>query len=301
MTKEQWPELSFEEAKETYQTIHLWTQIAGKIKLTKMPWINHSWHVTLLVTPFGLTTGNIPAQQQHFQINFDFIRHQLQIISSTGAEKAFALADLSVAACYNNILAALDALGIEVKINPVPNELENPTPFDQDEQHSTYNPVHAAKLHRALLCSNEVLTRFRSEFLGKCSPVHFFWGSFDLAVTRFSGRKAPKHPGGIPNLPDWVVQEAYSHEVSSCGFWPGNEAVPFAAYYCYFYPEPEGYKTASIMPDAAYYHKELGEFVLPYQEVLQSANPSQTLMHFLQSTYEKGAELASWDRQNLEK
>ena len=301
MGKDNWPELSFEEAKETYQTIHLWTQIAGKIKLSKMPWINHSWHVTLSVSPFGLTTGNIPDQQQHFQINFDFIKHQLQIITSSGAERVFTFADLSVAAFYRNLLATLQELGISAKINKVPNELIDPIPFHQDEQHNTYNPMHAANLHGALLCSNEVLNQFRAEFIGKCSPVHFFWGSFDLAVSRFSGRKAPAHPGGVPNLPDWVVREAYSHEVSSCGFWPGNEAVPFAAFYSYIYPEPPGYKSFPIKPPSGFYHKDLGEFILPYKEVQQAANPAQTLLDFLRSTYEAGAETANWDRENLEK
>lgn len=301
MERDNWPELSFEEAKETYQTIHLWTQIAGKIKLSKMPWINHSWHVTLSVTPFGLTTGHIPDRQQHFQINFDFIKHQLQIITSSGAERAFAFADLSVAACYRNLLGDLQDLGIEAKINKVPNELVDPIPFHQDEHHNTYNPLHAANLHGALLRSNEVLNQFRAEFIGKCSPVHFFWGSFDLAVSRFSGRKAPTHPGGVPNLPDWVAREAYSHEVSSCGFWPGNEAVPYAAFYSYIYPEPPGYKSFSIKPASGFYHKDLGEFILPYKEVQQSANPAQTLLDFLESTYEAAAETANWDRENLEK
>ncbi|GEO02856.1 hypothetical protein AAE02nite_05200 [Adhaeribacter aerolatus] len=301
MEKDYWPELSFEEAKATYQTIHLWTQIAGKIKLSKMPWINHSWHVTLSVSPSGLTTGSIPDQQQHFQINFDFIKHQLQIITSSGAERSFALTNLSVAACYRNLLGALQELGIEANINTMPNELVDPIPFHQDEQHHTYQPLHAANLHEALLRANEVLNRFRAEFIGKCSPVHFFWGSFDLAVSRFSGRKAPAHPGGVPNLPDWVAREAYSHEVSSCGFWPGNEAVPYAAFYSYIYPEPPGYKSFPIKPSSGLYHKNLGEFILPYKEVQQAVNPTQTLLDFLQSTYEAAAETANWDRESLEK
>lgn len=301
MKNENWPELTFEMAKETYETIHLWTQIAGKIKVAKLPWINHSWHTTLFVTPFGLTTGDIPAEGKHFQINFDFLHHRLQILTSKKEEQTFDLNSLSVASCYNNTLSVLTDLGIECKINPMPNEIEGAVPFHLDEKHSTYNPEHAAGLHKALLKVNEVFTQFRSGFIGKCSPVHFFWGGFDLAVSRFSGREAPLHPGGVPNLPDRVAQEAYSHEVSSCGFWPGNEAVPFAAFYSYIYPEPEGFMNSVVRPQNAYYHRELGEFLLPYKDVQQAENPSQTLLDFLHSTYEAAANLAKWDRDKLEK
>lgn len=301
MRKEKWPELSYEKAKKTYETIHLWTQIAGKIKLTKLPWINHSWHVTLFVTPFGLTTGDISGSDKHFQINFDFLRHRLQIITSKKEEQVFDLKSLSVASCYNHTLITLKKFGIDCQINPIPNEIENPTPFHLDKVRTTYNPQHAADLHQALLKVNEVFTQFRAAFIGKCSPVHFFWGSFDLAVSRFSGRQAPLHPGGIPNLPDWVTQEAYSHEVSSCGFWPGNDSVPFAAFYSYIYPEPDHFKNSSVKPEAAYYDKNLKEFVLPYIEVQQSENPSETLLDFLHSTYETAANLSQWDRNSLEK
>ena len=208
---------------------------------------------------------------------------------------------LSVASCYHNILSVLQDVGIECKIHPVPNELVDPVPFHLDTAHATYNPQHAADLHKALLKANEIFTEFRSRFIGKCSPVHFFWGSFDLAVTRFSGRKAPLHPGGVPNLPDRVAQEAYSHEVSSCGFWPGNEAVPFAAFYNYIYPEPDGFMDASIKPGQAYYHKDLGEFILPYKDVQQAEDPSKTLLDFLQNTYDAAANLAKWERDKLEK
>lgn len=299
--KNSWPELAFDQAKDTYETLHLWTQIVGKIKLTRMPWINHSWHVTLVITPTGLTTGNLPANEKHFQINFDFREHQLQILTSLGEEKSFPLAHLSVAAFYKKTMAALRKLGIEIDIHKVPNELEVVVPFDQDEQHATYEPRHAADLHTALLAVNAVLTPFRVDFVGKCSPVHFFWGSFDLAVTRFSGRKAPLHPGGVPHLPDRVAQEAYSHEVSSCGFWPGSGGVPFAAFYSYMYPEPDGYKAAVVEPEAAYYHQTMGEFILPYEAVRQANDPAAMLLDFLQSTYRAGAELADWDRENLEK
>lgn len=301
MKKEVWPELSYAHAKETYETIHLWTQIVGKIKLSKLPWINHSWHVTLTVTPFGLTTGNLPANDQHFQINFNFLKHHLQIITSRNQEQLFDLQSLSVATFYNHILTALNKFGIDCKINPVPNEMENPTPFHLDNGHATYNPKHALDLHNALLLSNDVFTQFRAEFTGKCSPVHFFWGSFDLAVSRLSGEKAPLHPGGVPNLPDWVAQEAYSHEVSSSGFWTGNQAVPFATFYNYIYPEPAGFKNFDVKPEHAYYDDNLREFLLPYQHVQQSANPSKTLLDFLHSSYEAAAGLSHWDRNNLER
>ncbi len=301
MNRENWPELSFPEGNETYQTIHLWTQIAGKIKLRSLPWINHAWHVTLLISPSGLTTGNLPFAEKHFQINFDFIQHELQVLTSAGEQKSFSLLNLSVASFYENIMGALNELGIQIKINLIPNELEIVLPFDKDEQHRTYQPAVASNLHWALLKTNEVFTQFRAEFIGKCSPVHFFWGSFDLAVTRFSGREAPPHPGGIPNLPDWVAQEAYSHEVSSCGFWPGSEAVPFAAFYSYIYPEPPGFKTAVVQPEGAYYHPDLGEYILPYQVVQQAANPREALLDFLRSTYQAAADTAKWDRSRLEK
>jgi hypothetical protein len=300
MKQETWPDLSFEKGNGTYQTIHLWTQIAGKVKLDKMPWINHSWHVTLFVTPFGLTTGDIPDLQKHFQINFDFLKHRLQIITSNNEERVFNLSGLSVAAFYHNILVTLKELDIEIKINPVPCEIENAIPFHEDETHSTYLPEVAENLHKALLNVQRVFTEFRSKFTGKCSPVHFFWGSFDLAVSRFSGREAPPHPGGIPNLPDWVAREAYSQEVYSCGFWPGNETLPFAAFYSYIYPTPEGFSSASVKPEAAYWHKDLGEFILPYKDVQKAEDPSKSLTHFLNSTYKAAAEIAVWHRLKLE-
>lgn len=295
-----WPKLSYADAKATYETLHLWTQIAGKIKLSKMPWINHSWHVTLVVTATGLSTLDIPAKDKHFQIDFDFIQHQIRIKTSTGQFRYFTLEDMSVANCYKKVTSTLADYGITVDINLIPNELENPTPLHEDHQHSSYNPKHATALHKALLYAQEVFTQFRTEFKGKCSPVHFFWGGFDLAVSRFSGRGAPKHPGGVPNLPDWVAQEAYSHEVSSCGFWPGNEAVPFAVFYSYIYPEPAGFKDATIQPKQAYYHEQLGEFILPYDAVQKSTNPTATLLEFLHSTYNAAADLAKWDRESLE-
>lgn len=299
MNNRNWPELSYDKGKETYHTLHLWSQVVGKIKLAMMPWINHSWHVALMITPSGLTTGDLPSNEKHFQINLDFLNHQLVIKTSQNEVLKFDLLSLSVREFYNSILSSLKEVGFEIKINPLPNEMENPTPFDKND-HNTYKPEIASALHLALLKSNEVFNTFRAGYIGKCSPVHFFWGSFDLAVSRFSGRKAPKHPGGIPNLPDWIAQEAYSHEVCSCGFWPGSEALPEAAFYTYIYPEPEGYKTAKVNSKAAYYHQGLGEFVLPYSEVYQSENPTESLLDFLQSTYDAAADLAGWDRRNLE-
>ena len=298
--KTTWPALSFTEAKETYETIHLWTQIIGKIRLVKMPWINHSWHVTLYVTSTGLTTSDIPDGEKHFQIDFDFIQHQLQIKTSAGEARSIDLKNLSVAGCYKKVLDTLQEVDIQAEIYPVPNELEDPIPFHEDKTHATYDLEKAAALHQALLRAHDVFTQFRAEFRGKCSPTHFFWGSFDLAVSRFSGRDAPKHPGGVPHLPDWVAQEAYSKEVCSCGFWPGNESLPFAAFYSYIYPEPDGFKDASVKPEQAYYHPELREFILPYDAVQQAEDPQGMLLDFLHSTYEAAANLAKWDREALE-
>lgn len=301
MKKENWPALSYKDAKGTYETIHLWTQIAGKIKLAQMPWINHSWHTTLLVSPRGLTTGDIPSENKHFQINFDFIDHEFQIITSKGESESFSFKDLSVAGFYKNVIDSLNKFGIEVKINTIPNEMVDPIPLDKDEQHKEYQPLHASNWHTVLLNVAEVFNKFRAEFIGKSSPVHFFWGGFDLAVSRFSGKKAPKHPGGVPNLPDWVAQEAYSHEVSSSGFWPGNEILPFAVFYNYIYPEPKGFDRAQISPEKAYYFKDMGEFILPYKDVQESEDPSKMLLDFLHSTYNNAADLANWEREKLDK
>ena len=296
----QWPELLYSEAKDTYETLHMWTQIIGKIKLTKQPWINHSWHVTLAVTPAGLTTGGLMHEDKHFQIDFDLVQHKLKVITNTRLTRMFDLQGLSVAAFYENVVRALNELNISIDINLIPNEVEKAIPFDKDKVHATYHPKHATALHKALLNAQAVFTQFRSEFNGKCSPVHFFWGSFDLAVSRFSGREAPMHPGGIPNLPDRVAREAYSHEVSSCGFWPGNESVPFAAFYSYIYPEPDGYSDSAIGPEEAYYDSQLGEFILPYKAVQDAEDPAVKLLEFLRSTYNAAAGLAEWDRSALD-
>ena len=298
--KRTWPELSYAEAKETYTTVLLWTQIVGKIKMVNLPWINHAWHVTLLVTPTGLTTAAIPHQNQHFQIDFNFKSHHLIISCFSGKSRQFSLQNISVAAFYHLTFKFLAELDIHVQINAIPNELEKVIAFPDDTVHATYQTESVERLHQALLLSQDVLTRFRAQFIGKCSPVHFFWGGFDLAVSRFSGRRAPQHPGGVPHLPDWVAQEAYSHEVCSCGFWPGNEAYPEAAYYAYIYPEPTGLSEAAITPAAAYYNSTLREFILPYKAVQQAKDPEQTLHSFLQSTYVAAATLAKWDRDALE-
>lgn len=296
----QWPVLSYHKGKDTYATLHMWTQIVGKIKLAVKPWINHSWHITLHLTPSGLSTLDMPSEKKNFQIDFDFIDHKLKIITSDGEKRDFDLQGISVADFYEKTFSLLLELDIDVSINTLPVEIENPIPFEKDTEHATYDQEHAHALHQALLNTRNVFTYMRCDFTGKCSPVHFFWGSFDLAVSRFSGRTAPKHPGGIPHLADWVAQEAYSHEVASLGFWPGSEALPEAAFYAYLYPEPDGYKTAGVKPEGAYYHDTLREFILPYSKVQSSTHPEEDLLQFLNSTYNAAATLAKWDREALE-
>jgi hypothetical protein len=298
---EQWPALPLEAWRETYATLHLWTQIVGKIRLSCTPWINHSWHATLYVTARGLTTTLIPHGARGFSIDFDFVDHQLHIQASHGANRTLPLRAKSVAAFHKELLGELADLGLEVSIHGSPNEVEHAIPFAEDHQHAAYDPEYVQRLWRVLVQVERVFQAFRSRFIGKCSPVHLFWGSLDLAVTRFSGRPAPLHPGGIPNLPDWVVQEAYSHEVSSCGFWPGGGPHPFPLFYSYAYPEPEGFQSAPPRPKEAFYSSVLREFVLPYDVVRQSGSPDQTLMDFLESTYEAAANLAKWDRTELER
>lgn len=295
------PKLSYKNHAETYHTFLLWTQIIGKIKLDKLPWINHSWHVTLRVTPRGLTTQTMRCGDQYIQIDFDFVNHQLEIMADSGDVKTIALKDgLSVADFYTAVTSNLEKLGVNVKIYTTPSELVDPIPFDKDQTHKHYNPDEIQKFHQALLFAHDVFMDFRSHFRGKISPVHFFWGAADLAVTRFSGREAPKHPGGVPNLPDDVAQEAYSHEVSSAGFWAGDSSLPEASFYSYIYPEPEGCKTAEVEPSEAYYHHDLGEFILPYEAVRKAESPRKALLDFLHSTYERVSHLAKWDKAILE-
>ena len=295
-----WPELPTAAWRETYETLHLWTQIVGKIRLARTPWLNHSWHVTLYVTARGLTTSAIPDGARSFQIDFDFIDHALRISTSDGTARQFALAGKSVAGFYTAIMADLAELGIDIAINETPNELPDPIRFSQDSRHASYDPDAVRRFFQILCNAERVFEQFRTGFLGKASPVHFFWGSFDLAVTRFSGRRAPRHPGGVPHLPDEVAWEAYSHEVSSAGFWPGGGAIDYPAFYCYAYPEPAGFRTAPLRPDAAFFSEALGEFILPYDAVRTAAQPDQALLDFLQSTYEAAANSAKWDRNALE-
>jgi hypothetical protein len=298
--EQKWPALSYEKGKETFDTLHMFTQIVGKIKLATLPWVNHSWHITLHITPTGLTTHNMPYKNKNFQIDFDFIEHQLKITTDKNEFRSFDLHGISVAGFYQKIFEKLDELGIDIKIKPVPVELPNPIPFKEDTVHSTYEDKHVTAFHIALLRIQDVFMEFRSSFKGKCSPIHFFWGGFDLALSFFSGRRAPKHPGGVPGMPDWVAVEAYCREVSSAGFWTGNDMMPEPAFYSYLYPEPEGYKTAKIQPAGGYYNTTLGEFILPYSKVQQSVNPKKKLLEFLYSTYRAGADLAKWDREILE-
>jgi Family of unknown function (DUF5996) len=295
-----WPELPTTAWRETYATLHLWTQVIGKIRLVRSPWLNHSWHVALYVTPRGLTTSPIPDGSRTFQIDFDFIDHGLRISTSDGAERQFALAGHSVASFYAATMAALAELSIQVSIDETPNELPEPIRFSEDTVHAVYDSDAVQRFLQILVNCDRVFKQFRTGFLGKASPVHFFWGSFDLAVTRFSGRRAPRHPGGVPHLSDDVACEAYSHEVSSAGFWPGSGAVDYPAFYSYAYPEPAGFRAARVRPEAAFFGEEAGEFILPYDAVRTAANPDQALLDFLQSTYEAAAISAKWDRDALE-
>ena len=297
--KTQWPSLTYREAQATYDTLHMWTQILGKIKLSQLPWKNHSWHVTLQLTPTGLTTSLLPFQKGHLQLDLDFVEHQLKLSTGAGENRSFALENLSVAGFYQKLFALLKELEIHIRIWKRPVEVEKPILFPEDEFHSTYNRNHAEALQNAMLLMSKVFNEYRCDFKGKSSELQFFWGSFDLALSRFSGRRAPKHPGGFPNLADWVAVEAYSHEVMSVGFWPGSAAMPEAAFYAYLYPEPEGFKDAEIAPAEAYYHPDLREFALPYKAVQQSNKPEEKLREFLDSSYRAGAELAKWDRKAL--
>jgi len=298
---EPWPELPLEAWSDTCATLHLWTQIVGKIRLVQSPWVNHSWHVTLYVTARGLTTTPIPYETRTFQIDFDFIDHQVSVYSSDGGVRTIPLRPQSVAAFYEQLMRALGELDLHLRINARPNEVAEAIGFAQDERHASYDRDFANRFWRVLVQADRIFKRFRARFIGKCSPVHFFWGAPDLAVTRFSGRPAPRHPGGVPHLPDSVAREAYSHEVSSCGFWPGGGAVPYPAFYSYAYPEPTGFRDAPIKPEAAFYSSELREFVLPYDAVRKSASPDDSLLEFLQTTYDAAADLGGWDRRSLER
>ncbi len=300
-SQQRWPELPAAAWRETRDTLHLWTQVVGKVRLARTPWLNHSWHVALYVTARGLSTSPIPDGGRSFEIEFDFIDHALWVRTSDGENRRLALAPMPVADFYAELMAMLGALGIAVAINSMPCEIANAVPFEQDQVHRAYDPVYAGRFFRVLASAHQVFSAFRTGFLGKASPVHFFWGSFDLAVTRFSGRRAPPHPGGVPHLPDSVAREAYSHEVSSAGFWPGGGGpMEEAAFYAYAYPAPEGFAAARVAPAAAYFSAELGEFLLPYEAMRAASDPDAALMAFLQSTYDAAADLARWDRAALD-
>jgi hypothetical protein len=296
---EDWPSLPFAAWKDTCATLHMWTQIVGKIRLALAPWTNHSWHVTLYVTARGLTTSPIPYGRRVFEIRFDFIDHTLRIVTADGKLESIALEPRSVADFYRIVMATMKDLGLRVNINTVPNEVVDSIPFQKDETHRAYDPAAANRFWRILVQTDRVFKEFRSRFCGKCSPVHFFWGSFDMAVTRFSGRPAPPHPGGVPHLPDAVTREAYSREVSSLGFWPGNEAMPEPIFYSYAYPEPPGFSSAKIAPAAAAYNPQLKEFVLPYEAVRTASDPDDVLLQFAESAYDAAATLGKWDREAL--
>ncbi|MEJ2076576.1 MAG: DUF5996 family protein [Acidobacteriota bacterium] len=298
---EVWPSLPLKEWRDTCATLHLWTQIVGKIRLIRSPWVNHSWHVTLYVTARGLTTSPIPYGGRTFQIDFDFVSHRLIVQCSDGEVGGLALEGQTVAAFYTRLMAEMNRLQLQVDITRIPNEVMDPIPFDRDDTHRSYDPYYAHRFWQVLVQADRVFKEFRARFIGKCSPVHFFWGAPDLAVTRFSGRRAPRHPGGIPHLPDRVTREAYSHEVSSCGFWPGGGVIDDAAFYSYAYPEPAGFRDALISPDEAFFSPDLGEFILPYDLVRRAASPDEMLLGFLQTTYEAAANLAHWDRKSLER
>jgi len=296
---EAWPALPFAGWKDTAATLHMWTQVVGKIRLSLAPWTNHSWHVTLYLTARGLTTSPVPYGQRIFEIQFDFIDHHLRVVSADGQLEQIPLESRSVADFYRHLMAAMKDMGLAVEINTTPNEVVEAIPFEKDEIHRAYNPTQANRFWRVLAQSDRVFKEFRARFCGKCSPVHFFWGSFDLAVTRFSGRQAPPHPGGIPHLPDAVTREAYSQEVSSLGFWPGNEQMPEPIFYSYAYPAPAGFDSAKIEPAGASYNAQLKEFVFPYEKMRTASNPDEQLLQFAQSTYDAASTLAQWDRTAL--
>lgn len=291
-----WPSLKLDDWKDTYATLHMWTQIVGKVRLRLTPLVNHWWNVPLYVTARGLTTSRIPYGSRAFEIRFDFISHHLVIETSDGVVKTLPLGPRSVADFYGEFMKTLRSAEIDVKIWPMPVEIPNPIAFDQDHAHASYDPAAVEKFWRILLSVDAVFQQFRSEFVGKCSPVHFFWGSFDLAVSRFSGRRAPERPGA-----DAITREAYSHEVSSVGFWPGGGDIKGAAFYSYTTPEPQGLKEARVRPEAAFYQKQMGEFLLMYEDVRKATSPSTTLLDFCESTYGAGASLGNWERNALER
>ncbi len=295
-----WPALPYTDWADTQATLHMFTQIVGKVRLCVEPWWNHSWHATLYPTARGLTTGLLAHTGQVFQIDFDFLDHELVIQCADGRRRTIPLGDHSVASFYAAVMASLDILRLSVDIHGSPNEVPDPIPFAEDRTHTSYDPVAVTTFWRLLVQVDRVFKKFRTGFIGKVSPVHLFWGSFDLAVTRFSGAGAPLHPGGIPNLPDDVTREAYSHAVSSAGFWSGGNGFDQPMFYSYAAPTPEGFADAKVQPDAAYFHKDLGEFLLPYDAVRTASDPDGVLLKFLNSTFEAAATTGNWPREDLE-
>lgn len=296
-----WPALPLAEWRETYATLHMWMQIVGKTRLALAPMENHWWQVPLYVTPRGLTTSAIPSADRTFAVDFDFIDHALLVQASDGATRTLPLVPRSVAEFYAEFMATLRALGFAVAIRPRPVEVETAIPFAEDRHHASYDADAAHRCWQILVQADRVLKRFRGRFLGKASPVHLFWGAFDMAATRFSGRRAPRYPGAVPNCPNYVMVEAYSHECSSCGFWPGGGAIAEPAFYAYAYPEPVGYPERAVRPDGARYSSELREFILPYEQVRGAAEPDQALLQFFQTTYEAAADLGRWNRAALDR
>ena len=297
-TAQAWPELRVQDWTATRDTLHMWTQIVGKIRLTHAPLVNHWWNVTLYVSPRGLTTSAIPYGTRVFDIEFDFIDHQLRIRTDDGGVRHIALEPKSVADFYSQVMQALGELGIETQIQARPNEVDPAIPFAEDHTHASYDVEAAHLFWRQLVQADRVMNQFRTHFLGKVSPVHYFWGAIDLACTRFSGRSAPTHPGGAPNCGDWVMEEGYSHELSSCGFWPGGGDE--GAFYAYAYPEPDGFADYPVGPAEAFYSKENGQFLLPYEAVRTAPDPDEALLKFLHTTYDAAAERGGWDRTALE-
>jgi hypothetical protein len=296
-----WPALPLADWQPTYDTLHMWAQIVGKTRLALAPMQNHWWQVTLYPTPRGLSTGAMPYGMRTLDVTFDFLAHVLEMRTSDDRSRTLPLAPRSVADFYAEYVAALRTLGVDVALHAVPAEIVEAIPFADDRVHAAYDPDAAQRHFRILLSATRVLERFRSRFLGKASPVHFFWGSFDLATTRFSGISAPRHGGGVPNCPDYVMVEAYSRECASCGFWPGGGEMKEAAFYAYAYPEPDGFAQHDVAPAGAYYHPGLHEFVLPYDVVRKAPDPDAALLAFAQSTYDAAADLGRWDRVMLDR
>jgi hypothetical protein len=296
-----WPVLNFSEIQDTLETLHQWLQIVGKIRLRTMPWQNHSWHTALYLSAHGFTTQAIPYKGQVFAIDFDFKQHKVSIHSSNAETMTMELKPRTVADFYQELFQKLDSIGVDVKIHASPNEMDPAIPFAENETNNSYDPKAAHAIWQAMLKANGVFNQFRSEFIGKCSPVHLFWGAFDLAVTRFSGNDAPLHPGGMPNMPLNVMQEAYSQEVSSAGFWPGSKDSPMPAFYAYAYPSDSRFGDQKVLPEEAFYSKEMGEFFLKYEDMQQAENPEQMLFEFLQTTYEAAVNISDWNKTKLEK